>query len=315
MGGRQWASLDRSHQQPQLPQTKQPDSTGAASGADAQDRAQVGRIGERRDLQIAADRHHPQRRNGQRRLPATGPRRIRHLGLLPLPPATFGAFAALVAPTAQGVPRRIAPVWIPVGQHQPRLGMPIAPPRRQRAVQSAVGRGEGRAASPPAASRRPDQRGPPNTPRLTGQPKCAALIDAQKGMPAQTRHPAEPPAGVHAAVGQHQDRPRSGHGRAQEPQHAEPRAPPRPFLTSRQDRPCHRDGAPAIHDAEGQHDQAVAQTGRIAGERQQKISRLQGGQETSVSHVGSLCITFLLNRKLRNDRCVTFSDPAMTLFG
>jgi hypothetical protein len=46
-----------------------------------------------------------------------------------------------------------------------------------------------------------------------------------------------------------------------------------------------------------------------------KISRLQGGQETSVSYVGSLCITFLLNRKLRNDRCVTFSDPAMTLFG
>jgi hypothetical protein len=42
---------------------------------------------------------------------------------------------------------------------------------------------------------------------------------------------------------------------------------------------------------------------------------LQGGQETSVSQVGSLCITFPLNRMMRNDRCVTFSDPAMTLFG
>jgi len=64
-----------------------------------------------------------------------------------------------------------------------------------------------------------------------------------------------------------------------------------------------------LQKAEGWGDEGQKRTGK------QKISRLQGGQETSVSHVGSLCITFLLNRKLRNDRCVTFSDPPMTLFG
>jgi len=263
--GWSWINCTSSHSQP-----KRTDRPWTPGDADAQDRPQVRQfwsIVGRPSCHGAPHRHHPEGRHRHGEPAPGGPRRIRHLGRLPLPPAAFGPFEALFAPATQGVPLRIATVGIQVGQHEPRLGMPVAPPRTQRAVQSTVGRGEGRPATPPAAPNRPDSIAHPDELRLASGTEWAALVDPQEQMPAQAHDPPKPPAGVPAPISQHQRLPTGWNGRPQHPQHPQPLAPPCPFAARQQDCPGHRNGAPAIDHTDGQRHKAVAQPGRIDGQR------------------------------------------------
>ncbi len=270
-GQRQGVTADRLHQDPQPAEPEQPHAAALHRPAHVQERPQIRQrhgSGRRPQFQVAPHTDHPQRCHRQRQPQPRHPRWVRHLRLLPLPAAAFGAFEALLAPAAQAIPLRVAAVGRQVGQNVPGLGMPHAPPRHQRARQLTVAGGKRRAAPTPALPALPTQLAQPGKLGLAGRAELAALIDAQERMPPQAHDAPKQPAGVQPAVGQHQDGPVRRDRRAQVAQHTQPLAAPRPFLASGQDGPGDGDGAAAIDDADGQDHEAVAQAGRVDRERQ-----------------------------------------------
>src|SRR6266496_6864776 len=80
-------------------------------------------------------------------------------------------------------------------------------------------RGKGRSRAAPALSDLADQVAQPHELGLPLHSELAALIDAQKWVPAQTDDAVEQPARVQATVGQNQHGPRARDGWAQQPQH------------------------------------------------------------------------------------------------
>ena len=103
---------------------------------------------------------------------------------------------------------------------------------------------------------------------LTLGPKGPTRVDPQKRVPPQPRDTSKQPAGVQAAIRQHEDRPGPWDRPAHLAQHAQPFPTPGMFGRGRQDGPGHRDGTAPIDHADGQDGKAGAQGRGIEGQGQ-----------------------------------------------
>jgi hypothetical protein len=170
----------------------------------------------------------------------------------------LGTPAALVNPGPDRVGAGVAGLGCEVRQDEPGVDVVRFPAGEQGAGQPACRRAEGHAGPTPYESRLGHQRFAPRPAGLATGAELGGRVDAQEGLPAQAHAAPAEPAGIPAAVGQHQHRLLGGDDRLEQAHQDQPLAAPRVLLLCRQDFPGHGDGAAALDHAESAHHAAVA---------------------------------------------------------
>jgi len=148
-------------QNPEPPQPQQAYAPGLPHRRQPQKRPEVRHVctlGKGANFPGTAHTAHPQRGHREGQPEPCRPCRDGPWRLLPWPPTSFGAFAALFVPGPQSILTGSTPVGGQGGEEKPGRVMSCAPPRYPRALQVAVMGAKRRAPPAPAMAHLADQR-------------------------------------------------------------------------------------------------------------------------------------------------------------